>query len=137
MPMERLKVFDPELVTRSFPEEDLRKDPERINYGWCMRWAYIAYLMFEDVELCSMGSHAFIKYRGRFYDSERLEGVERWQDLPACNSGVGCGCKECKKGLYHHTENDFKQYWMGNCNTPDWPWYEQLAMETLNAIRGL
>lgn len=32
-------------------------------------------------EIC----HYIVKYRGRFYDAECVEGVKRWRDLPICN----------------------------------------------------
>ena len=81
--MNKLKKFQPGLVVRAFPE--VVKDPADINMGRCMQWAYMAYCMFEGVELWSMAVHAFISYEGKFYDSERLRGVRRWMSLPACS----------------------------------------------------
>jgi hypothetical protein len=129
--VEKLKEFIPELVTLSFPEQDLRDNPQQINKGLCMRWAYMAYIMFEGVELYSIGAHAFVKYQGKFYDSERLQGEEDWKDLPACNFGVGCGCGICKQGIRKHTEENFKKFWNKNFIKPNWHWYRELAAEGL------
>ena len=75
-------TFRPELVTKAFEEEFFRQNPEEINDGWCFQWAYMAYIAFNDVELCSVPGHAFIKYKGKYYDSERLNGVDDWMELP-------------------------------------------------------
>jgi len=91
----------------------------------------MAYLMFEGVELWSIGAHAFIKYQGKFYDSERLQGEEDWRDLPACNFGHGCGCRSCKKGARKMSLNFFKKFWLGNRIKPNWEWYKTLAEKGL------
>lgn len=50
-----------------------------------------------------MNAHAFVRYRGKFYDSERPNGVAEWKYLPATKHG--------------HTEarrrkvDTFKRYW--------------------------
>lgn len=129
--MQKLRQFIPELVTESFPEEDLRNDPKQINKGLCMRWAYMAYQMFEGVELWYIANHAFIRYQGKFYDSERLQGEEDWKDLPANNFGVGCGCGRCQKGAGQRTLEEFKAFWINNAIRPNWNWYDQLAQEGL------
>jgi hypothetical protein len=83
--VKKLPTFRPSLVTREFfPEYD---DVSVINEGECFIWAYAAYLLFKDIELWYTPHHAFVKYHGRFYDSERLRGVEHWQDLPAAGRG--------------------------------------------------
>lgn len=126
--MIKLKKFQPELVTPLFPEPGLRNNPARINKGHCMQWAYMAYRMFEGAQLWSMPAHAFIRYQDNFYDSERLEGVEDWKDLPACNFGIGCGCRTCKKlGAQRHKPNDFKKQWSKNYIKPDWSGYRLLV----------
>jgi hypothetical protein len=52
-----------------------------VNYGDCYKWAWIAYKIFNDVELWSHESHAFIRYRRKFYDSETLNGIENWHRI--------------------------------------------------------
>ena len=60
--------------------------PADINCGGCFEWAT---LVFADVEGTQIhghchggGYHAFISYRGRYYDSETTQGTARWQNLP-------------------------------------------------------
>ncbi len=83
--MKKLQRFQPGIVTKSF--FSTYDDVSVINEGECFIWAYLVFLLFKDVELWYMNSHAFVKYRGRFYDSERLRGVSDWQDLPATENG--------------------------------------------------
>lgn len=83
--MRKLQTFKPSLVTKKFFSD--YKDVAVINEGECFIWAYTAYVMFQDVELWYNNHHAFVKYRGRFYDSERLRGVSDWRDLPATEGG--------------------------------------------------
>ena len=69
-----------------FPEY---KDVSVINEGECFLWAYIAFRLYKGVQLWDISTHAFVHFRGRFYDSERPLGEEDWGDLPACNWGAG------------------------------------------------
>ena len=81
----KIQHFKPSLVTKSFfPEYD---DVAIINHGECFIWAYAAFMMFEGIELWYNGCHAFVRYRGRFYDSEVLRGSRDWADLPATEGG--------------------------------------------------
>src|SRR5271157_2160841 len=77
-------IFRPELITQAFEEERFRNNPEEINTGYCFQWAYMCYIAFNDVELLSVPGHAFVRYKGKYYDSERLNGVSDWKDLPTC-----------------------------------------------------
>lgn len=36
---------------------------------------------------CQKPSHCFIRYRGKYYDSETPEGVSEWEDLPIFQEG--------------------------------------------------
>lgn len=95
-----------------FPGEPV----EIINQGECFLWAYLAYRLYKDVELWDMGSHAFVRSKntGRFYDSERPQGVEDWKDLPATNFGEGCGCGRCKQpARQFKTAGKFRRSWIG------------------------
>lgn len=93
MRLRKLDKFTPSLVTKEFFPNDVSR-PKRINYGKCFLWAYAAHKIFQDAELWDMPSHAFVRYRGKFYDSETLKGVKDWRDLPACS---GCSCGPCIK----------------------------------------
>ena len=128
--MTRLKKFQPELVTPLFLEARFRHNPAAINKGNCMQWAYMAYRMFEGVQLWDICSHAFIKVQGKFYDSERLEGESDWKDLPACNFGAGCGshfCERSGKPAQRRNPNNFKRQWNKTRVRPDWSGYRWLV----------
>lgn len=101
--MKKLQNFQPSLVTETFFSG--YDHPSHINDGECFIWAYLTFLIFKDVEMWYMDCHAFVKYRGRFYDSERLNGVEDWQDLPATEGG-GSVAKR-------YTVEQFKYGWRG------------------------
>jgi hypothetical protein len=129
--MNKLKRFQPELVIQAFPET-YRGNPAKINKGQCFRWAFIAYNLFEDVELWSYGIHAFVKVEKKFYDSERLQGEEDWKDLPACNFGKGCGnlyCISCKKARSVSLDT-FQEKWGPFYHRP-WHLYQQAAEDLL------
>jgi 3'-phosphoadenosine 5'-phosphosulfate sulfotransferase (PAPS reductase)/FAD synthetase len=98
--------LDVDFINRTFWPE--YQDVSVINEGECFIWAYIAYHLYEDVELWSFGNHAFVKYHGKFYDSERPNGEDEWEDLPATNFGKGCGCWSCTKPARKVTPNLFK-----------------------------
>ena len=66
-----------------FPNDDVKD----INYGRCFLWAYTAFRLYKRVELWDFEIHAFVRYEGRFYDSERPLGELDWRDLPATNWG--------------------------------------------------
>lgn len=83
--MKKLPTFRPSLVTKEFFPS--YKNVAEINMGECFIWAYAAYCMFDYVHLWHLNCHAFVKYRGRFYDSEVLKGSPYWQDLPATEGG--------------------------------------------------
>ena len=83
--MKKLSQFKPSLVTKEFFPE--YKDVSVINEGECFIWAYLAHLLFLDVEIWFNDCHAFVRHRGRFYDSERLKGSLDWADLPATEGG--------------------------------------------------
>lgn len=83
--MKKLQSFKPSLVTKEFFSD--YKDVSVINEGECFIWAYLAHHIFIDVELWYNSSHAFVKHRGRFYDSETLKGSPDWADLPATEGG--------------------------------------------------
>lgn len=101
--MRKLQNFQPGLVTKTF--FSTYDDVSVINQGKCFIWAYLTFLLFKDVELWYMNSHAFVKYRGRFYDSERLQGVYNWQDLPATENGDDIAKR--------FTVEQFKHGWRG------------------------
>lgn len=79
--MQKLAKFQPALVTKEFFPEFIN-NPRRINFGRCFIWAYVASQMFENVELWDTDMHAFVRYMGKFYDSETLNGTVEWQELP-------------------------------------------------------
>jgi hypothetical protein len=59
--------------------------PKEINEGGCFDWAteVISAIDCKIVARCHQGGyHCFIEYRRKFYDSETLQGIRRWQNLP-------------------------------------------------------
>jgi hypothetical protein len=105
--VKKLTHFKPSLITKEFFPE--YKDVSVINEGECFIWAYLAHLMFKDVEIWDVNCHAFVKYRGRFYDSEVLRGSPDWQDLPAT--------EEADAPPRKHSVTSFKKSWHHN---PKW-----------------
>lgn len=99
--MKKLTPFNPRLITEKFFSH--HKTPDTINEGECFIWAYLAHLVFKDVEIWYMNAHAFVRYRGRFYDSERLNGVAEWKYLPATKHGDS----EARR----RKPETFKRYW--------------------------
>lgn len=124
--------LDVSFINRTFFRD---VDPPEINYGKCFIWAYIAFHLYEDVELWSFGNHAFVKYDGKFYDSERPNGEEDWSDLPATNWGKGCGCSICKNPAKKVSEVSFKssKHWGGQAKRFHVTW-EGLRMKVQRAI---
>src|SRR5277367_4864929 len=112
--------FAPQVVIQTFPEDYLRHDPATINCGNCMRWAYVCYRLFDRIQLWTFGCHAFVQHDGLFYDSERLEGVKSWRDLPATRVPYSnCGCKYCVSAL-PCTLQEFQTFWDATYHRPDW-----------------
>ncbi len=109
--MKKLQSFKPSLITKEFFPG--YKDVSIINEGECFIWAYMAYLLFEDIEIWYNEHHAFVKYRGRFYDSEVLKGSRDWQDLPATEGG-GPPIRSSVKNFKHEWRDnprDFGTSW--------------------------
>ena len=112
-----MKKLNGPLNVRFINRHFFPKQPEfTINQGECFLWAYLAYRLYDDVELWDMGSHAFVRSKrtGKFYDSERPQGVKNWKDLPATNWGHGCGCGRCQQpARKFKTAGKFRRSWIG------------------------
>jgi hypothetical protein len=78
--------FNGLFVTRHFFPEFLRHDNRRgINGGYCYDWAYLAYRMFEGVQLWTTDYHAWIRIGRKWHDSETNRfGVLNFMEL-GCN----------------------------------------------------
>jgi len=60
-------------------------DIHDINKGYCFNWAMLAYRTYGG-KLCTVtnySGHAFIKLKGKYYDSETPKGVKNWRLLKA------------------------------------------------------
>lgn len=112
--MRKLTPFKPSLITKEFFKH--HKSPDIINEGECFIWAYLAHLVFKDVEIWYMNSHAFVRYRGKFYDSERLKGVAEWKYLPATKHGSTQAQK--------YSVERFKRYWHSQPRRFETTWKE-------------
>lgn len=121
--MKKLTPFKPALITKTFFKN---YDPSVINEGECFIWAYLAHLIFKDVEIWYLDCHAFVKYRGKFYDSERPRGVSDWQDLPATEDG--------SEPARRRNVSTFKKYWASQPKRFDTSWaeLESKARKVLN-----
>lgn len=102
--------IDGELITREFFPDYVGKEDD-INCGNCYRWAYIAYLLYEGVDLYSVDSwygkfHAFPYQRGRFFDSESPSGEDSLEDL-RCNRI----CEVVEEDCVVHDEKEFIEFW--------------------------
>jgi len=99
--MNRLTNFNPEFITKKiFPHVDRSV----INLGQCFIWAYSAFLIFDKVKLCSVDCHAFVKYKGYYYDADCPRGSKDWNNLPATSF----------TDFNHHSYDDiegFKKAW--------------------------
>lgn len=77
--MPPLLPFNPRIIHPFFFSQ--HSHPMLINFGDCFRWAWIAYKLFQDVQLWSTEYHAFIQHENLFYDSECLSGTKPWRRL--------------------------------------------------------
>ena len=112
--MRKLTPLTPSLIPKKFFKH--HKSPDTINEGECFIWAYLSHLVFKDVEIWYMNTHAFIRYRGKFYDSERLKGESDWRDLPATK----CGTTVAKR----YSVERFKRYWHSQPRRFETTWQE-------------
>jgi hypothetical protein len=130
--MPRLNApLDVHFINKTFFPNDV--DVKAINRGRCWLWAYISFRLYQRVELWSFGSHAFVKFNGKFYDAERPLGEEDWRDLPACNFGRGCGCPRCVTAE-HVSPKLFKspEYWGKSARSRHITWAE--VREQVNRV---
>lgn len=95
--------IDASLITKEFFPGHVGHE-DNINCGQCMEWAYIAYRLYEDVELYSNHCHAFVKQGGKYYDSESPNGSRSYRGLK-CNQM--CGMKYAEK----QTLREFQTSW--------------------------
>lgn len=126
--MNKLPIFKPSLITNEiFPKGT---SPEVINYGKCFIWAYSAFLIFKDIDLCDVDCHAFVLYKGRFYDSETLRGSVDWRDLPATRF-ASTTAKVWSPGR-------FKREWRGNPKKygTTWKAIEANAQKVLERVQA-
>jgi hypothetical protein len=81
--MERPSIFDADFISKTFfPKDWENKKLDSINTGRCYDWAYLAYCLFEDVNLWTTDNHAWIEYQGKFYDSVS-QGYDDANELPS------------------------------------------------------
>lgn len=107
--MNRLKQpLDVKFINRTFFPNDLN-NVSAINDGRCFLWAYVCFHFYKNVQLWTYGSHAFVRYKSKFYDSETFKGVKDWRKLPATRGGRGCGCRICCQPAERQTVNEFKK----------------------------
>lgn len=59
-----------------------RNIPRTINEGWCEEFAGYVEDHLDGVSVEEAEGHLWVKWNGRHYDAECLEGVEHPKDLP-------------------------------------------------------
>ena len=101
--------IDGELITREFFPQYLGREGD-INCGHCYRWAYIAYKLYDGVELISNEGHAFPYQRGRYFDSESPRGERKLEHLN-CNAFSNRDDEDC----FPQDAEEFVDYWARNC----------------------
>lgn len=99
-----------QLITKEFFPLEVGNE-RQINCGDCYRWAYIAYKLYEEVDLYSTEHHAFPYQRGYFFDSESPYGEEDLEDL-ACNKI--CRAYGHEGDAFFQEEDDFEEFWADN-----------------------
>lgn len=78
--------FDVDFINKVFyPSEYKNNCLGEINSGRCYDWAYLAYCLWENTKLWSSDIHAWIMYKGLFFDSESPHGVTSFNELN-CNA---------------------------------------------------
>lgn len=116
--MNKLRPFRAQFVTETyFPK--LISAPDEINFGICFQWAWLAYQTFQDVQLWDCQRHAFVRYHGKFYDSEALTGASDWHKLRACNSDLHLSWTARRE-----SETSFKEIWYEACDYHSLSWSE-------------
>lgn len=126
--MNRSLNFNPKFVTKTIFHGI---NPAIINFGQCFIWAYSAHLIFANVKLCSIDCHAFVRYRGRFYDSDRPNGVTDWDHLPASSFTMHDNYRS-------YSVSDFKKEWNtqpARFNT-SWNQIERKALKALQKLHS-
>ncbi len=81
-----------------------------INDGDCFLWANLAYHLHIETILCTVDYHAFIKYKDRFYDSDRPQGIKNYEKLPTLKDS---NLKDNRIPKYKEfkSQKDFANYW--------------------------
>lgn len=142
--MQKLKQFDANLITQTFFPE---VHPRDINSGKCCNWAYYAYLLFPNVQLCSIIdkerllsgeiylSHAYVKLEDRLYDSETPNGALHFNGLKSVirwrrTLDIGISIDYCE--IIYKYENRFQGAW--SPNRVDWREIEEKARKSLKEI---
>lgn len=78
------KVFNPTFINRHFFPNYLKHGIlDTINHGRCYDWAYYAHRLFK-AQLWTTDYHAWVRWDGRYFDSETVKGVRNFLGL-RCN----------------------------------------------------
>lgn len=102
------KHFDVDFINKVFyPSEYQSNCLYKINSGRCYDWAYQAYCLWEDTRLWSNDIHAWIMYKGLFFDSESPGGVSSFNQLN-CNSMYG---DIAERSPCEMQVEEFKDFW--------------------------
>lgn len=78
--------FNGAFISRHFFPDFFKHNNRRgINGGKCYDWAYLAYRMFEGIQLWTTDYHAWVQYGRKYHDSETGKfGVVNFMELGCC-----------------------------------------------------
>jgi len=125
--MKKIEKFDPKFITKTFFKN---YSPRDINRGQCFIWAYYAHLIFKDVQILFNDYHAFVKYNGKFYDSQSLNGETDWRLLKTCKKYPSFS----RKTTIDHFKHTWGNLW-GQTDRFDITW-DELEEEAQQAIKA-
>lgn len=102
--------FSPGFITKTFFPE-YTKNKRLINTGKCYDWAYIAYCLYDDIDLWTTDNHAWVEHNDAFYDSECNENGVRDTANLGCNRRCGWFDLPPTKVI---DINEYKELWNAN-----------------------
>jgi hypothetical protein len=107
-------------------------DRDLINYGRCFLYADLAHTLIPEAEIISTYGHCFLKYDGRYYDSDMPDGKDSIYEIEDhyCTTW---------DGEVVATDEDALDYWRNNGNKDGrhlWVCgaFDKILNETLNVF---
>lgn len=108
---QKVKSFTQTFLLAAKPIDKSRDlpEPHTLAHGFCFYYAYIFKKVLGGDLYTHMtpdlAGHAFIRYRGKFYDGDNLKGVKDWRDLQPYLK------RASDKYLFRQTPSQFRTNW--------------------------